>query len=90
MPKKKTSKVPVQKILTKIRPAWMEHVGKELAQGLELRAGLNEQLDRFYDLLTQSVKSGDIAWMESVLLDWAKSSTETERPFLSVAALGNC
>ena len=78
MPKKKTPKVPVQKILTKIRPAWMEHVGKELAQGLELRAGLNEQLDRFYDLLTQSVKSGDIAWMESVLLDWAKSSTETE------------
>lgn len=78
MPKKKTSKVPVQKILAKIRPAWMEHVGKELAQGLELRAGLNEQLERFYDLLTQSVKSGDIAWMDSVLLDWAKSSTETE------------
>jgi signal transduction histidine kinase len=78
MPKKKTPKVPVQRILAKIRPAWMDHVGKELAQGLELRAGLNEQLDRFYDLLTQSVKSGDIAWMESVLLDWAKSSTETE------------
>jgi signal transduction histidine kinase len=78
MPKKKTPKVPVQKILEKIRPAWMEHVGKELAQGLELRAGLNEQLERFYDLLTQSVKSGDIAWMDSVLLDWAKSSTETE------------
>ena len=78
MPKKKIPKVPVQRILAKIRPAWMEYVGKELAQGLELRAGLNEQLDRFYDMLTQSVKSGNIAWMESVLLDWAKSSTETE------------
>ena len=78
MPRKKTPKVPVQTILTKIRPAWMEYVGKELAQGLELRAGLNEQLDRFFELLTRSVKSGDIAWMDSVLLDWAKSSTETE------------
>jgi len=78
MPKKKTPKVSVQKILTKIRPAWMKYVGMELAQGLELRKGLNEQLDRFYDLLIQSVATGDTAWMESILLDWAKSSTETD------------
>lgn len=78
MSKKRVPKVPVQKILAKIRPAWMEHVGAELAQGLELREGLNEQLDRFYELLMQSVTTGDTAWMDSVLLDWAKSSTETD------------
>ena len=78
MPKKKTLKVPVQNILVKIRPAWMKYVGVELARGLEMREGLNEQLNRFYDLLTQSVATGDTAWMESILLDWAKSSTETE------------
>ncbi len=43
-----------------------------------MRAGLNEQLERFFDLLLQTVNSGDTAWMDSVLLDWAKSSTETD------------
>jgi len=56
----------------------MEHVGRELAQGTEMRAGLNEQLDRFFDLLVQSVTTSDTAWMDSILLDWAKSSTETD------------
>lgn len=69
--------MPIQKVLAKIRPAWMELVGQELAQGMEIRAGLNEQLDRFFDLLIQSVITGDTAWLDSILLDWAKSSTET-------------
>lgn len=56
----------------------MEHVGQELAQGTEMRTGLNEQLDRFFDLLVQSVATSDTAWMDPVLLDWAKSSTETD------------
>lgn len=43
-----------------------------------MRAGLTEQLERFFDLLLQTVNSGDTAWMDSVLLDWAKSSTETD------------
>lgn len=77
MPKKRTAKVPVQKILAKIRPAWMSRVGEELAQGMEVRAGLDEQLERFFDMLIQSVTTGDTAWMDPVLLDWAKSSTET-------------
>ncbi|MEW6286429.1 MAG: HAMP domain-containing sensor histidine kinase [Chloroflexota bacterium] len=69
---------PIQKILAKIRPVWIQLVGEELAQDAEMRAGLNEQLERFFDLLTQTVNSGDTAWMDSVLLDWAKSSTETD------------
>lgn len=56
----------------------MEHVGQELAQGTEMRTGLDEQLDRFFDLLVQSVTTSDTAWMDSILLDWAKSSTETD------------
>ncbi|MEP0804034.1 MAG: HAMP domain-containing histidine kinase [Chloroflexota bacterium] len=70
--------VPLQKILAKIRPVWIQLVGEELAQDAEMRAGLNEQLERFFDLLIQTVNSGDTAWMDSVLLDWAKSSTESD------------
>ncbi|HAV78337.1 MAG TPA: hypothetical protein DCX53_13400 [Anaerolineae bacterium] len=77
MPKKKTT-TSIQKVLAKIRPMWMEHVGQELARGMDVRAGFEEQLERFFNLLVQSVESNDPAWMDSLLLDWAKSSTETD------------
>jgi signal transduction histidine kinase len=76
VPKKTTTTI--QKVLTKIRPAWIERVGQELARGMEVRAGFEEQLSRFFELLEQSVTTGDPAWMEPILLDWAKSSTETD------------
>ncbi len=68
----------VQKSLEKIRPAWITRVGQEMARGMEIRADFEEQLQRFFDLLVQSVTSGDPAWMDPILLDWAKSSTETD------------
>ena len=75
---KKTVPTPIQKVLAKIRPVWITRVGQELARGMEVRAGFEEQLERFFDLLTQSITTGDPAWMDPILLDWAKSSTETE------------
>src|SRR5215216_1673988 len=76
MPRKTTTTI--QKVLLKIRPAWIARVGQELARGMEVRAGFEEQLARFFDLLEQSITTGDPAWMDPILLDWAKSSTETE------------
>jgi len=75
---RKAKSTPIQKILLKVRPAWIERVGFELARGMEVRAGFEEQLARFFDLLEQSVTTGDPGWMDSILLDWAKSSTETD------------
>jgi signal transduction histidine kinase len=75
---KKIVPTPIQKVLGKIRPAWISRVGQELARGMEVRAGFEEQLERFFDLLAQSITTGDPAWMDPILLDWAKSSTETE------------
>jgi signal transduction histidine kinase len=74
----KTQTIPVPKVLAKIRPVWIARVGQELARGLEVRADFEAQLERFFDLLVQSITTGDSAWMDSILLDWAKSSTETE------------
>ena len=45
---------------------------------MEVRAGFEEQLVRFFELLEQAVTTGDPAWMDPILLDWAKSSTETD------------
>ena len=75
---RKTTTTSIQKVLAKIRSAWIARVGQEMARGMEVRAGFEEQLERFFDLLEQSVTTGDTAWMDKILLDWAKSSTETD------------
>jgi signal transduction histidine kinase len=75
---RKTTTPPIQKLLAKIRSLWIERVGRELARGMEVRAGFEQQLARFFDLLEQSIATGDSAWMDPILLDWAKSSTETD------------
>lgn len=77
--------------MAKVRPIWIERVGQELARGMEVRAGFEEQLGRFFDLLNQSITTGDPAWMDSILLDWARSSTETdlERDLYQVSFLIN-
>jgi signal transduction histidine kinase len=74
----KNASFSVSKSLEKIRPVWILRVGQEMARGMEVRADFEDQLQRFYDLLGQSVTTGDPAWMDPILLDWAKSSTETE------------
>src|SRR6266542_1955560 len=77
MPRKAVP-TPIQKTLAKIRPAWIARVGQEMARGMEVRTDFEEQLSRFFDLLEQSITTGDPAWMDPILLDWAKSSTETD------------
>ena len=75
---KKTKSTPIQNVMAKVRPVWIERVGLELARGMDVRADFQQQLGRFFDLVNQSVTTGDPAWMDSILLDWAKSSTETD------------
>ena len=58
----KNTSTTVQKSLAKIRPAWISRVGQEMARGMEIRADFEEQLARFYDLLVQSVTTGDPGW----------------------------
>ncbi len=60
-----------------IRAHWMERISHELARGEGVRAGFVEQLERFYDLLEQTVVSGDTAWLDPILFDWGRSPTET-------------
>jgi signal transduction histidine kinase len=75
---KKTATTPIQTVLAKVRPVWIARVSQEMARGMEVRADFEGQLSRFFDLLEQSITTGDPAWMDPILLDWAKSSTETE------------
>ncbi len=67
----------VQESLQKIRPIWIERVSRELARGEGVRVGFAEQLERFYELLEQTVATGDTAWLDPILYDWGRSPTET-------------
>ncbi len=67
----------VHESLQQIRANWMERVSRDLAHGEGVRAGFMEQLERFYDLLEQTVVTGDTAWLDPILYDWGHSPTET-------------
>lgn len=48
-----------------------------MAVGEGIRADFTEQLERFYDLLEQTIITGDMAWLDPILYDWGRSPTET-------------
>ena len=67
----------IQESLQQIRTQWVERISRELARGEGVRVGFVEQLERFYDLLEQTVITGDTAWLDPILYDWGHSPTET-------------
>ncbi len=67
----------IQASLKKIRTIWVERISREMAAGEGVRAGFTEQLERFYDLLEQTLVTGDSAWLDPILYDWGRSPTQT-------------
>lgn len=68
----------IQQLLDRIRPAWIQRVTRDLARGSDVRENFQQQIERFYGTLAQAAASGDPAWLDSVLIDWANSSTLTD------------
>lgn len=67
----------VVELLLELRPAWIRRVANSMARGAETREQFQAQLERFYDLLTQAILTGDPAWIDPVLYDWANAPTQT-------------
>lgn len=65
-------------LLRTIRPVWLNRATLSLAHGSGLRENLRPQLERFMDLLEQTIETGDPAWLDSVLVIWASSLTESD------------
>jgi signal transduction histidine kinase len=63
--------------LQKIHAPWVERISRELASGEGVRIGFAEQLERFFELLEQSVMTGETAWLDPILYDWGHAPTET-------------
>lgn len=67
----------IQASLQEIRAPWVERISRELASGEGVRVGFTDQLERFFDLLEQTIMTGDTAWLDPILYDWGRSPTET-------------
>jgi signal transduction histidine kinase len=67
----------IQASLQEIRAPWVERISRELASGEGVRVGFTDQLERFFELLEQTIMTGDTAWLDPILYDWGRSPTET-------------
>lgn len=57
---------------------WLFRVTRQLARGEELREHFEGLLSQFYNRLHQAVETGDPAWLDPVLDDWAQAMPEDE------------
>lgn len=65
-------------LLLKVRPLWIKRAASRLVKGEGVREMFVEELERFYDLLQQSVEYGDPAWMNGLLSGWINARTLTD------------
>ncbi len=68
-----------QQNLARIREKLIRRAAQNLARGAGVRENFEAQLKRFYDLLEQSVFTGDAAWVDTVVFEWANANTQTDR-----------
>ncbi len=68
----------ISDILVEIRPAWIRRVSNSMARGADVRENFQAQLERFYDLLTQAVVTGDPGWVDTILYEWANTPTQSD------------
>ncbi len=64
--------------LARVRKKLLRRALQSLARGADVRANFEGQLERFFDLLEQALSSGDSAWLDAVIYDWASASTQTD------------
>ena len=64
--------------LQKIKSAWITRISNHLVKGEGIRQTFQVQLDEFYDLLVQAVETGNPEWLNSILDQWARSTTLTD------------
>ena len=67
-----------QELLARIRPALVQRISNAIARGSDAREPFVLQLRQFFDALEQAVSSGNPAWLDSILIEWASSPTLTD------------
>ena len=58
--------------------SWTQAAGKAIARGETLRESIADEIGRFYDLLTESLVTGDPRWLEPFLQGWLDSQARSD------------
>lgn len=64
--------------LERIRRPWLFKVSHRLARGEGVRESFIQQLERFFELLTQAVETGDPGWLDPLLNEWVEARTQSD------------
>jgi signal transduction histidine kinase len=67
-----------QDLLQKIRSKWLHRIAHSMARGADIRVNFGKELEQFFSLLEQAVMTGDPAWLDSILVEWTASPTQTD------------
>jgi signal transduction histidine kinase len=62
--------------LDEIRRPWLFKVSHRLARGEGVRESFIQQLERFFEMLTQAVETGNPGWLEPLLIEWVEARTQ--------------
>ena len=65
-------------LFEEIRPTWLARVSTRLAVGEVIQESFAEQLAQLYDVLVEAIADGSPRQVESVLLNWINSRTESD------------
>jgi signal transduction histidine kinase len=65
-------------LFEEIRPTWLARVSTRLAAGEVIQESFAEQLAQLYDVLVEAIAEGSSRQVESVLLNWINSRTESD------------
>jgi len=64
--------------LKQIQHTWITRLSHRLARGEGVRESFQDQLNVFFNLIVQSIETGDPSWLDSLLEDWLQSSTQSD------------
>ena len=64
--------------LSLIKVEWLERVTNRFARGDTTREAFQSQVNQFFDLLYQSLQSGDPAWLVPILDQWIEANSATD------------
>jgi len=56
----------------------MHRVAHSLARGMDVRANFEKELKQFFSLLEQAVATGNPAWLDAIITEWAASPTQSD------------
>ncbi len=68
----------ILEIFDQLQRKFIDRVSEQLTRGEEVREQFLHQVTRYYNLLQQSIVTGDSQWLQPILIEWVQVRTQSE------------